>query len=486
MASKRPLSPQSWSTCARCKLEFYALDKAQEHFSTICYDLWCDLCQGSFEDPEKTRQHMSAHRDLSSRCPRCAFDAGRGGDIIRHWIETGCHRECPVCKVWYYQESYDIHLELNPYCRRVTFTSESTQTAQPSDQSEQQALVLFEPRVYQGTKIEKNDGMGTKSASSHPSLAASDPYWHRMRLPAIDTHPGPAALGQSNLKVNSSRRKGQSQVNCPGCNRGFPLPASLVSHLEAGGCPSMIDFLDINYTFATYLKAEKLLLSDNRKSLGSLLNYRDIQATRPFQCPGNGCGLTFSVLSGLIQHSDSDRCSASIGRPMIMHHLRTNVYYQSIIRKMQKMAIRGPTTMFVRPPPYQVDQNFLHLPERWGPAFSKLKSDLFSAVTRVSCGNPDKQGRNFLVFQDPHNMGNILQSIENSVTWLRGELGKIEPAQNNRHSNDLGKVLVCFGTTEETHSLYRFLNDVEKFKNVLRKELHETPLPLYCSDFQVS
>ncbi|KAK6357163.1 hypothetical protein TWF718_001488 [Orbilia javanica] len=163
MTSKRPLSPPSWSTCARCKLEFYALDKAQEHFENICPDLWCDFCQESFEDSEKTRQHMSAHRQTSSRCPRCAFDGGKGGDIIKHWMETGCHRQCPTCKVWYYQESYDVHLELNPRCRRTHFVSEFTQNAQASDGLEQEAL--FAPQIYKGTEIEKEDGMDTKPAS---------------------------------------------------------------------------------------------------------------------------------------------------------------------------------------------------------------------------------------------------------------------------------------------------------------------------------
>ncbi|KAK6516667.1 hypothetical protein TWF506_006562 [Arthrobotrys conoides] len=476
-----------WSNCARCKLEFYAVDKAQEHFETVCPDLWCHLCRASFEDLQKTRQHMFAHRDLSSRCPRCAFDAGRGGDIVRHWMETGCHRECPVCKVWYYHESYDVHLELNPYCRRVTFTSEPTQPAQASNESEQQALVLFEPQVYKGAQVEKKDGMDTKTASSHPGLTGSDPHSHRMCPPAISTPSGPPVSNASNQQMNFPKRNDQRQVTCPGCTREFPLPASMISHLEAGSCLSMIDFLDVNYTFATYTKADRLLIPDHRKSLGGLLNCKDIQATRPFRCCGNRCGLTFSVLSGLIQHSYSG-CSPTCGRQGIMQHLIINVYYQSVLRKIHKMALKGPATIFVRPPPYEADQNFLPLPERWEPAFSKLKSYLLTAVAGISCGKPDNQGRNFLFFQNPRTMEKILANIENSVAWLRGELRKIEPEQNERHGNDPGKVLVCFGTSDETHSLSRFLVDVDKFKNVLRKELLETPLQLhtYYGSFQAS
>ncbi|RVD80789.1 uncharacterized protein DFL_008680 [Arthrobotrys flagrans] len=229
--------------------------------------------------------------------------------------------------------------------------------------------------------------------------------------------------------------------------------------------------LDVNYTFATYSEAEILLPSDNRKSLGCFLNYEDIQKTNPFRCCRASCGLPFSVLSGLIQHMDSHRYKVSCGQQSIVDHLRINVYYQSVLHKIQKMTSTNPATIFVTLPPHQVHKTFLRLPEHWHLMSSELTLYLLSALGNISCGKPNDQGRNFLAFKNPHDMRKVLDSIGDLVTRLRDELQEIAAAQAAKGDNGPDQILVYFGTTEEAHSLARFLNDVDKFKKALSNEL---------------
>ncbi|KAK6509389.1 hypothetical protein TWF481_004137 [Arthrobotrys musiformis] len=473
MASKRPLEARPWSTCARCQVEFYALNKAQLHFHTTCRDLWCDLCYEAFETPEKTREHASAHRDYSSVCPRCGFNAGTGGDVVGHWVETGCHKECPACKVWYYKESFDVHLELNPYCRCLAFNSRFAQPAQPSVEPELQTP--FEPQVYEGARVQEEDGMGTRPP--HPSTQGE-------HVPASGPSSGPGPQTR-NQGAGPSRNKKRSPVMCPGCAKFYPFPASMLNHAETGNCPSLIDTLDVNYTFATFPEAEILLPCDNRRSLGSFLNYERIRDERPFRCCGLNCGLSFSVLSALIQHADSGSgCSASCGQQELVAHLRMNLYYQSVVHKIQKLgrrlmyddgkpvtkaALMNTATMFIRAPPYNVYQGGSNITEHWSPVLSALVSHLLSAVDNVLCGQPNQQGRNFIAFKRPYEIGKNLEKIMNVVTELRNKLRNLERGMGG----DSCLVMVHFKGTDETLPLGRFLNEVENFRNVIGKEFQE-------------
>ncbi|KAK6536383.1 hypothetical protein TWF281_000622 [Arthrobotrys megalospora] len=462
MSTKRPLEPKPWSTCTRCKQEFFTLDRAQDHFEKSCPDLWCDLCLESFDDPNYTRQHMVIHRGRPQLCPRCGYDAGMmGGNLIKHWMETGCHQSCSACKVWFYRESYDVHLELNPYCRRVTYGKGFTHPSQPAGRSEPQAPYM--PQVYKGAEIKREDGMEMKHARSNPQNLGE-----QAAVPSL------SAVSHTNSKQMCLYKPAHPvRMQCYGCDKLHPYPASMLNHLESGNCPSMIDILDINYTFAIYTGSERLLPSDGRKSLGSFLSYEDIREMRPFRCCGNGCKASFSVLSGLVQHADSVGCSSNCKTKEILDHLRTNLYYQSFIRKLQKMASTSPATMFVRPPPYQIYQDFLRIPEQWRSESSKLISYVLSAVSNVSCGQPNHEGRNFITFKKPREMGTILDNIESLVTQIRGDLKKIEPGKKRNDGNGPCQILVYFKNTSKAYGLARFLDDVEKFGNVLRQELPE-------------
>ncbi|KAK6357164.1 hypothetical protein TWF718_001489 [Orbilia javanica] len=296
-----------------------------------------------------------------------------------------------------------------------------------------------------------------------------------MPPPAFDPPSGPAAFVKKTQKTGVSKPKSQLQLHCPGCTKEFSLPASMISHLEAGSCPSMIDRQDVNYTFATYSEAESLLLSDHRKSLGCLLNHEDFQG-KLFQCRGDNCVLTFSVLSALIQHADSGKCNADCGTPRIVDHLRVNVYYQSVLHKVRRMASMGTTTMFVKPLPYPAFDRFLRLSERWGPISYQLVSCLSSAVSNVSLSESDGEGRSFLTFRNPLDMERILNDIGNLATQLRGELQQVQPAQKGGYSDGPGQVLIYLGKTEGAHDPIRFLDDVDRFRKLLQKEFYGPPI----------
>ncbi|KAK6363158.1 hypothetical protein TWF730_000604 [Orbilia blumenaviensis] len=488
-ALKRPHEPEPWTTCTRCKEEFFTLDRAKCHFETLCSDLWCGECNVSFENPDHAQLHLSMHLRRTNLCPRCEFDVGIGGDLEKHWKETGCKLKCVVCDTWFYKESYEDHMIQSPYCRRGTFTTEPIQTpstelsvyqapqvTQLSGQLEPEAT--FEPQIFTTLATEIEGDAGRRLEQSHARKRS------RRRSHMASNHAENqqiAIYGQAN-----GAQTNDVQAQCYGCRKGYPHAGAMISHLEAGNCPSMIDVLDVNYTFATYSGSEALLVSDDRKSLGRMLNYENIRDQKVFRCRGNNCVASFSVLSALLQHiRAASGCSTSCGRQSLLNHMRVNLYYQSVVHRIKKMASSGPATMFVKPPPYRIDEGYLRLPEQWRLDAAKLRSYITIATNNIMCGKPDVEGRNFISFKDPFNMSRTLDAMGFLVKQLQEELGKLNAGSDRPGGGNTCQILMYFQSTQETHGLASFLRDVERFRAVAKNELQNFPARQHAFNTQV-
>lgn len=96
--------------------------------------------------------------------------------------------------------------------------------------------------------------------------------------------------------------------DCYGCNRAFTTYSGMIIHLEAGTCPSGINFYDLNET-AAWCSAWRYFVHPDYRC--DLLDRDDLCAlyvdkVYPFFCPT--CQTSFTKLSGHFQHTRSDAC----------------------------------------------------------------------------------------------------------------------------------------------------------------------------------
>lgn len=80
----------------------------------------------------------------------------------------------------------------------------------------------------------------------------------------------------------------------------------MIIHLESGACESGIDILDLNESAAMCFQWRHYLNEEYRSDMLDRQNWWDSGAW-PFQCPT--CEASFSKLSGLFQHINSQGCS---------------------------------------------------------------------------------------------------------------------------------------------------------------------------------
>ncbi|EWC45507.1 hypothetical protein DRE_05365 [Drechslerella stenobrocha 248] len=440
--SKRPAEEPArislWN-CRRCKIEFCNASLTQAHFSAACADIWCSACQRSFVDVTALRQHaQEKHRELSLRtapapgpvkmitCLGCGLKVGPG-EMIPHWAESGCHVKCKACGIWHYRKHIADHLARSPTCK----------AAHPA----------AEPLASCGDKRENVPPI-TKRAPASP--VASSPMKSKATIKPIPAF-------------------------CLHCSKPFLSAASLISHFENGHCKSKVQMRDVNYTFATFEGSESFLLSDNRKTLGSLLNYEFVADRKPapFRCPKVGCTGGFKSLSSLMTHAYSGACAGTFKRTIeqAVVHLRTNMYPNSIKRRIENIKAAGPGTLFIRPPPYLVAQEFADSPDFWRPAvadlfdrFAAILEDVFyrpadpNRASALSFGNVAKTERCITDF------GNALMKLQNGCVQLNSKKG---PGQGLTSA----QILVCSKTRRETRTLDHFLNEVEAVWLLLDDEL---------------
>ncbi|TGO40927.1 hypothetical protein BHYA_0029g00370 [Botrytis hyacinthi] len=128
-------------------------------------------------------------------------------------------------------------------------------------------------------------------------------------------------------------------MKCPFCPTQYPTTSALTIHLESGRCPSgsnrerinaAIRYLDKNHVITTPLMEYSSPFSTNiatERSWNSFCyeysmchrGFNTLQGLnchlrspvhdqRMYRCPGPSCGKDFIVLSGLVQHVESESC----------------------------------------------------------------------------------------------------------------------------------------------------------------------------------
>jgi hypothetical protein len=140
---------------------------------------------------------------------------------------------------------------------------------------------------------------------------------------------------------NNSRVHNPSNILCPLCKKGFKVPSAIALHIESGGCHKKIDrhkvtaavhSLKINPVISisrriegpsrpiiTYTATERAyngtayecyLCHRAFRTLPSLNTHLRSPAhdADEFKCPAKKCGAKFKLISGLIQHIESESC----------------------------------------------------------------------------------------------------------------------------------------------------------------------------------
>jgi len=166
----------------------------------------------------------------------------------------------------------------------------------------------------------------------HCSNAASHPYCVPCRR---------VFLNENNLNHHMhSKTHMSSSIQCPFCKEDFTTASGVTIHLESGRCSSGLDRAKINdivrqldrrniitrpmltmpgydhvKTFATErawngYSYQCYLCTRQFSTLGGLNNHIKSPAHEQhiYHCPKRSCGRTFKVLSGLVQHMESESC----------------------------------------------------------------------------------------------------------------------------------------------------------------------------------
>ncbi|KAK3384149.1 hypothetical protein B0T24DRAFT_607407 [Lasiosphaeria ovina] len=113
----------------------------------------------------------------------------------------------------------------------------------------------------------------------------------------------------SDLK-NHLKTHAEKTSQCPGCSQMFVSESAMVLHLEAGTCESGATSDFVTATALTYFRPGKYTCNGD-SGLG-------------FKC--RTCGATFSFVSAVLQHAESDSCNEHLAgrRPLgrFLRHLR--------------------------------------------------------------------------------------------------------------------------------------------------------------------
>ncbi|VTT62652.1 unnamed protein product [Fusarium fujikuroi] len=118
---------------------------------------------------------------------------------------------------------------------------------------------------------------------------------HRLALHDMDKH---------NIRIVCRRRfqtmqnlkmhkliHAERAIECAGCSRMFVTESAMLLHLETGTCAS---------------GADSYFVSNVGRQCYRAFYYVSYTSGYPFQCPT--CETPFSLLSGLVQHVESDHC----------------------------------------------------------------------------------------------------------------------------------------------------------------------------------
>ncbi|KAK6615007.1 zinc finger protein [Botrytis cinerea] len=145
-------------------------------------------------------------------------------------------------------------------------------------------------------------------------------------------------MNENNLMQHQHSKVHQgSSMKCPFCPNQYPTVSALIIHLESGRCPSgsnrerinaEIRRLDKYHVITTPLieNSSSTNIATERswngfhyecpmcnrgfstlQALNSHLG-SPVHDQRMYRCPGRSCGREFSVLSGLVQHVESESC----------------------------------------------------------------------------------------------------------------------------------------------------------------------------------
>ncbi|KAH7371579.1 hypothetical protein BKA66DRAFT_183810 [Pyrenochaeta sp. MPI-SDFR-AT-0127] len=101
-------------------------------------------------------------------------------------------------------------------------------------------------------------------------------------------------------------------IECYGCDSVFKTYPHMILHIDSGGCGSNLDTQDLNMSAAGCFQWRKYIDEDYREEMlkGQDLSELYDVVVYPFRCPV--CEVTFSKLSGLLQHSASQACNQTL------------------------------------------------------------------------------------------------------------------------------------------------------------------------------
>ncbi|KAF3911828.1 hypothetical protein AA313_de0208257 [Arthrobotrys entomopaga] len=268
-------------------------------------------------------------------------------------------------------------------------------------------------------------------------------------------------------KYSPESKTPKPHIECFSCEKLFPSMYAMIAHLESGDCTSKITRGDVNHTFASHPRSEALMPKDGRKTLSALLSYGECE--KPFQCSNVNCNAVYKRLSGLICHAESGHCRLKFesGYGSMLDHMKTCVFRQSVIRKIEVLGASTRFGIYICPPPSKVYQCFQ---KDAGPLCERL-SDLISHVVRLnqhpSLGEPGsgqnahghgQNGGGSLFGPGPVKPRDLPVSIADAISKIRKELRNLDTLNSGKVSHDIS---ISFEQSRKMRPIGWFLEDVQ-------------------------
>ena len=252
--SKHQDSSLSHWICSYCNLDFYDEDDLEKHYQlTSDHDrrIWCERCQIPFADAESIEFHISESED-HWLCDRCNLEYYDREDLFGHFRISNEHNWCETC-----HRDFDSHHKLRSHML----------THQPHN------IPCFgcgNDRMfgtYSAMLIHLESGNCSTSMTELDKIARV--CFQSKKFMLHDLYDSLTDNWRLRTQVRGSWDSSRSVWKCSNCIKNFVDKAAVSKHLLSPVHDPLI-----------------------------------------YQCPG--CDLQFSIISGLVQHVESENCNEGV------------------------------------------------------------------------------------------------------------------------------------------------------------------------------
>lgn len=287
-------------------------------------------------------------------------------------------------------------------------------------------------------------------------------------------------LQEQNRLVEQNRAPEQPQTReqatvCWGCPSAFPSLCAVLIHLESGACEALIRLADVNYTFATHPRAEHLLVPDFRKTLTAFLSREAVTSYLPYACSEQSCNAQFKHFSGLLQHSESERCGFQFGDSPsgIIKHMALQVYRDSVVHKLKALKSIRHYSLYFRSSQGMFKEDQGNEGE-WRKVIDSLIRSLDDVQSQIKLSAPFLHQKRTLEFESISETAASMEDFNQAFLEAQDKYFQLDSA--SQKDKVPCEVLLFFQNTGKYQPLNDFLDAIYDAGVVISREFKEVSI----------